>query len=351
MKEKKKVLLICGSNNQTTMMHEVGKHLNDFDCYYTPYYCDGFLKALYKANLLNFTVIGRHHQNRAIEYCSNHGLKIDFEGNANYYDLVITSSDLVIQKNIRGKKIVLVQEGMTDPVNIFYYASRYLGLPRYLASTSTAGLSHAYKLFCVASQGYAEHFISHGVDPRKLCVTGIPNFDNVDTYLNNDFPFSRYVLAATSDARETFKYENRKRTIYNALDIADGRQLIFKLHPNENFRRAEKEINKYAPEAMIYTAGNTNHMIANSDVLITKFSSVVYVGMALGKEVYSDFPVEKLRKMMPIQNGGTSGSRIADMCISVLEEKSFRSVYDSSFASGYKTYEEEYQASVTGDAA
>ncbi len=333
------------------MMHEVGKHLGDFDCYYTPYYCDGFLKALYKANLLNFTVIGRHHQNRAIDYCSSHELKIDFEGDANDYDLIITSSDLIIQKNIRGKKIVLVQEGMTDPVNIFYYASRYLGLPRYLASTSTAGLSHAYKLFCVASLGYAEHFISHGVDPRRLCVTGIPNFDNAESYLNNDFPHRGYVLAATSDARETFKYENRKRTIYNALDIADGRELIFKLHPNEKFQRAVKEIEKYAPKAIIYYTGNTNHMIANSDVLITKFSSVVYVGMALRKEVYSDFPIGKLRKMMPIQNGGTSGSKIANLCISVLEEKPFSSVYDSSPASGYKTYEEEYRASVTGDAA
>lgn len=333
------------------MMHEVGKHLTDYDCYYTPYYCDGFLKALYKANLLDFTVIGRHHQNRAIEYCSNHGLKVDFEGNANDYDLVITSSDLIIQRNIRGKKIVLVQEGMTDPVNIFYYASRYLGLPRYLASTSTAGLSHAYNIFCVASNGYAEHFIKQGVDPRRICVTGIPNFDNVSSYLRNDFPYSGYVLAATSDARETFKYENRKKTIYKALDIACGRDLIFKLHPNENFRRAEKEIKKYAPEAKIFTSGNTNHMIANSEVLITKFSSVVYVGMALEKEVYSDFPVSKLRELVPIQNGGTSGRKIAKLCIALAEGIEFDPVYDTTISSSNRAFEEDYGAGITGDAA
>lgn len=333
------------------MMHEVGKHLNNFDCYYTPYYCDGFLKMLYKANLLNFTVIGKHHQKKAMEYCSNNGLKIDFEGNANDYDLIITSSDLVIQRNIRGKKIILVQEGMTDPVNMFYYASKYLGLPRYLASTSTAGLSHAYEMFCVASPGYAEHFISHGVNPARICVTGIPNFDNVSAYLNNNFPFSGYVLAATSDARETFKYENRKKTIYRALDIADGRDLIFKLHPNEKFKRAAKEIEKYAPKAIIYFSGNTNHMIANSDVLITKFSSVVYVGMALGKEVYSDFPVGKLKKMMPIQNGGASGRRIAGLCTSILEEKPLGSLCGYPYSGNSEHFDHEFSAGVTGDAA
>ena len=244
MKEKKKILLICGSNNQTIMMHKIGMHLSDHDCYYTPYYCDGFLKLLYKANMLSFTVIGKHHQQKAIEYCSMHGLKIDFGGDSNDYDLVITSSDLIIQKNIRNKKIVLVQEGMTDPVNIFYYLSKYLGLPRYMASTSTAGLSHAYDRFFVASQGYAELFINKGCDASKISVTGIPNFDNVNEFRENSFPYKNFVLAATSDARETFKYENRKKFIYKAMDIASGRQLIFKLHPNENFSRAVNEIKK-----------------------------------------------------------------------------------------------------------
>jgi hypothetical protein len=319
LKENKKVLLICGSNNQTTMMHKIGMHLNDYDCYYTPYYCDGFLRLLYKANLLNFTVIGKHHQQKAIEYCSKHELKIDFEGNSNNYDLIITSSDLVIQKNIRGKKIVLVQEGMTDPVNLFYYASKYFGMPRYLASTSTAGLSDAYDMFFVASEGYAEHFMNNGVNPSKLLVTGIPNFDNANEFRNNDFPYKNYVLAATSDARETFKIENRKKFIYKCLKIAKGRKLIFKLHPNENFNRAIKEINKYAPGAEIFTSGNTEHMIANCDVLITKYSTVVYVGLSLGKEVYSDFDMNTLRKMAPIQNGGISGSMIANYCRELIE--------------------------------
>ena len=59
-------------------------------------------------------------------------------------------------------------------------------------------------------------------------------------------------------------------------------------------------------------------MIANCDVLITKFSTLVYTGIALGKEVYSDFPIHELKKLLPIQNGGTSASTIARVCENLL---------------------------------
>ncbi|HEX3075008.1 MAG TPA: CDP-glycerol glycerophosphotransferase family protein, partial [Ignavibacteriales bacterium] len=178
-------------------------------------------------------------------------------------------------------------------------------------STSATGLSDAYDYFCVASEGYKELFIRKGVKKEKLIATGIPNFDDAARHLNNDFPHKHYVLAATSDTRETFKYENRKKFIRHVLDIADGRKVIFKLHPNENVTRATEEINKYAPEAVVYSNGNTNHMIANCDVLITRFSSVVYIGIALGKEVHSEFNLDELKRMTPIQNGGASACNIA----------------------------------------
>jgi hypothetical protein len=200
---------------------------------------------------------------------------------------------------------------MTDPENLMFYLAKYLGFPRYLASTSTTGLSDAYKLFFVASEGYKKLFIKKGVNPNKIIVTGIPNFDNVDKLLQNDFPLKNYVLVATSDSRETFKYENRKKFIQESLKIAGGRQLIFKLHPNENIKRATKEINKYAPHALVYSEENIDHMIANCDVLITKYSSVVYIGIALGKEVYSYFNIDTLKELSPIQNNGSSAEIIA----------------------------------------
>ncbi|HEX2982628.1 MAG TPA: hypothetical protein VHO28_03700 [Ignavibacteriales bacterium] len=308
---KKKILYICGSLNQTTMMHKISAHLNEFDNYFTPYFADGYVGSLEKTGLLNFTILGGQFKENTLKYLNARNLQVDSRGSANNYDLIFTCSDLIIPKSIRGKKLILVQEGMTDPEGIAYHLVKYLKLPRYMASTSATGLSDAYDYFCVASEGYKELFIRKGVKKEKLIATGIPNFDDAARHLNNDFPHKHYVLAATSDTRETFKYENRKKFISHVVDVAGGRKVIFKLHPNENVMRATEEINKYAPEAIVYSNGNTNHMIANCDVLITRFSSVVYIGIALGKEVHSEFNLDELKRMTPIQNGGASACNIA----------------------------------------
>ena len=322
-----KILFICGSINQTKMMHKISLHLKDHECYFTPYYSDGFTKFLSNTSFLDFTILGGQFRKRTIEYLELNNLKIDFEGKQRKYDLVYTCSDLIIPKNILDTKIILVQEGMTDPENLVYHLVKKLKLPRYLASTSTTGLSDAYNKFCVASEGYKEFFIKKGVVASKIEVTGIPNFDNCKEYLNNDFPYKNYILVATSDARETFKYENRKKYIQYAKQIAREKPLIFKLHPNEKFERAIEEINKYAPGSLIYTQGNTEHMIANCNTLITKYSSVVYVGLALGKKVYSEFDVENLNKLIPIQNNGTSAYNISEVGRKLLAEERATNIF------------------------
>src|SRR5262249_43375510 len=130
----------------------------------------------------------------------------------------------------------------------------------------------------------------------------------------NDFPHRNYVLAATSCLRENLKYENRRRFIRKSVEIAGGRKLIFKLHPNENVHRARREISRYAPNALVYAEGNTNHMIANSDVLVTKYSSVVLLAAAMGKEIHCDLDSKWLEQVKPLQNQGTSAKRIAAVC-------------------------------------
>jgi hypothetical protein len=318
---KGKILFICGSLNQTTMMHQISSYLNDYDQYFTPYYSDGVIKALSKTSFLDFSLLGGQFRKRTIDYLTVHNLKVDFEGKNNNYDLVFTCSDLIVPKNIRNKKVILIQEGMTDPENIFYYFVKKFKLPRWMASTSTTGLSDCYDKFCVASEGYRDLFISKGVNPDKIEVTGIPNFDNCIKYIKNDFPHKNYVLVATSDTRETFKLENRKKFIQKAVRIANGRQLIFKLHPNENVERATAEINTYAPGSVVFQKGNTEEMIANSDVLITRYSSVVYVGLALGKEVYSAFDIEELKRLQPVQNDGASAYSISMVARELLQEE------------------------------
>jgi hypothetical protein len=310
---KKKILFICGSLNQTTIMHQIAQNYHDFDCFFTPYYADGFIKKISEAGFLNFTILAGQFFRDCINYLEKNNLNIDYRGEKNKYALVFTGSDLIIPTNILNSKIILVQEGMTDPENLMYHLVKNFKLPRYLASTSTTGLSDKYDRFCVASEGYREFFIRKGINPGKIAVTGIPNYDNCEKYFENSFPYRDFVLVATSDSRETLKYENRKAFIKEALEIANGRQLIFKLHPNENAKRAAKEIKWLIPDALVYSKGNIHEMIANCKVLITKYSTVVYTGLALGKEVHSYFQLDELKKQMPIQNGGTSGKAIAEV--------------------------------------
>lgn len=326
---KKKILLICGSLNQTTMMHQISYYFSEHDCFFTPYYADGFIDKLAQSGYLDWTILGGAFKINTEDYLKKHNLEIDYQGTRHNYDLVLTCSDLIVPKNIRNKKMVLVQEGMTDPKTIGFYLVKWFKIPRYLGNTATFGLSDFFDKFCVASDGYRDLFIANGVNPEKIVVTGIPNYDNCVKYNNNEFPHRNFVLVATSDTRETMRIENRKKFILDALHIAQGKQVIFKLHPNENFDRAIKEINKWAPGALVYTSGNVHEMIANCDVLITKYSTVVYTGIALGKEVYSWFDLDELKRLSPIQNNGNSAYNIAKVCLELLNDISHKKIYSN----------------------
>jgi hypothetical protein len=316
----RKILFIGGSLNQTRMVHAVSKHLQDrYDCYFTSFYSDGLMQGLSERGWLDFTALGGKHLKQSDAYLRQHQLRLDIGGKRNDYDLVVTASDLVIQKNIRDKPIILIQEGITDPITWRFHLVRNLGLPRYLAGTAANGLSGAYRYFCVASEGYKKFFVRNGADPNKILVTGIPNFDNARSFLENDFPHRNYALVATSCIRETFRYDDRKAFIRSAIAKAQSRPLIFKLHPNEKIERAVREIKSLAPDALIFTEGNIEPMIANCDVLITQYSTVSYLGLALGKEVHSYFNLDELRNLAPIQNGGASSLHIAGVCLHVLE--------------------------------
>jgi len=273
--------------------------------------------------LIEFTIAGNKLAERCRSYLQQHGLPIDYQGKNRPYDLVLTGSDLFLPKNIRDNRIVLVQEGMTDPETImFHLVKRFRFLPLWLAvGTSSTGLSDAYQAFCVASEGYRELFIRKGVRPEKIVVTGIPNFDDCQRYCRNDFPYRNYVLVCTSPLREVFRREDRKAFIRNAVEIAGQRRLIFKLHPAENVERATREIRRHAPGAMVFPTGSAEEMIANCDVLITRVSSTALVGLALGKETYSDFDMDELRRLTPVQNR-SAAFNIAKVCRRILEAAS-----------------------------
>ena len=315
----KRILFICGSLNQTTQMHAIAQHLTDFHHAFTPYYCQGLHELLRRAGLLEFTVIGNKLANRCRQYLNDHNLPIDYRGEQRPYDLVLACSDVYLPPNITTTPILLVQEGITDPENfVFKLVQRFRFLPLYLAGTAATGLSNAYHKFCVASPGYRDLFIRKGADPEKIIVTGIPNFDNCQQYLDNDFPHRNYVLACTSPLRETFRREDRPAFIRKVLAIAGDRPVIFKLHPNENIKRAIREINTHAPDARVYADGCAEHMIANCDELVTRFSSTAFVGLALNKPTHCDIDLDFMRRLLPVQNR-SAAANIANVARQLLQ--------------------------------
>jgi len=315
----KRILFICGSMNQTTQMHQIAAHLPEYEQAFTPFYCDGLDELFRRRGWMEFTIIGDKLASRCRTYLKEQNLAIDYQGKSGPFDLVLTCSDVYVQRNTRKTPIVLVQEGITDPETFaFHLVTRLRFLPLWLAGTAATGLSDVYRIFCVASEGYRDFFVRKGVRPEKIVVTGIPNFDDCQRYRASAFPQRNYVLVCTSPLREVCRGEDRKAFIRRAIGIAAGRPLIFKLHPNENAARAIGEIAALAPAAQVFTTGSAEEMIANCDVLITRYSSTAFVGLALGKETYSDVDMAEMRRLMPVQNG-RAAANIAASCRGLLE--------------------------------
>jgi hypothetical protein len=321
----KKILLMTGSINQTMQMTQIARHLPEYDCWFSQIFTDSpLIDFLIKYTDLSENMItGRQFRQKAEEYLRDNSFNIDYKAELNRYDLVIYCSDMLIPIRMQHQKLVWVQEGMTDPKTWKSTLIKKLKLPTYwCGDTSLNGASNICDIYCAASEGYKRHFTEGGTEADKIYVTGIPNYDNLQQHLNNDFKHRGYVMVATSDIRETYRKENRIDFIKNCVKIADGRRLLFKLHPNENIERAVAEIKAHTPEnTLIYWGGNTNDMIANCSELITQYSTVVYVGIALGKKIYSYFDIDTLKSLCPIQNDGVSARNIAGLCRAFVEFK------------------------------
>jgi len=320
-----RVLLICGNRNHTTTMHAIARELADCEVWFTPYYCDpgSALDVLRRAYLLELVALGHAFRRRCLRYLRHHGLAIDLGGARGGYDLVITCSDLIVPSNIAGVPLIGVQEGMIDP-KLFWWSVMerlpWLTLPRWAAGTACTGLSHAYEAYCVASEGYRQDFIERGARADRLVVTGLPNFDDFTRYLRPGHWIEGAVLACTSDGRETFRRDDRKRFIRWALELAGDRPLVFKLHPNERAARAVAEIRRWAPRARTLVCGSGEELAANCHTLITEWSTLAYVGLALGKPTYSYRDLALHRAMMPVQHG-RAARNIADICRDVIARR------------------------------
>jgi hypothetical protein len=305
--ERVRVLFTGGSFNQTTQLWQVAQALprDRFDVWFTPAYADGALALLCRAGLLEWTVLGRRLSERGLAFLRDRGALVDPGGRRGGYGLIVLCQDLIVPRKVRsGARLLLVQEGMTDPDGAAWRLWRRAPfLPRWVAGTATTGLSGAFDRFCVASEGYRDLFAAKGAPREKLVVTGIPNFDDCARYRRNAFPHHGYVLVCSSDSRETFKRHDRGAFLRRAVAIAAGRPRVWKLHPNEKAERATREIRAVAPGATVHATGSAEEMVANCEALVCEYSSLAYVGLALGKEVHSWFDLDHLRRLLPEQHG------------------------------------------------
>jgi len=316
-----RILFICGNHNHTTMMHAIARELPECDRWFTPYYCDDgtVIDWMRRLHMLEFVALGHAFRRKCLAYLAANDLQIDLGGRGGY-DLVITCSDLLVPKNIPPTPLIGVQEGMIDP-QLFWWKVMHLlprlKLPRWAAGTACTGLSHAYIKYCVASEGYRRDFIARGAHADRLVVTGLPNFDSFARHVRRGHWVEGHVLACTSDGRETFRRDDRKTFIQWARDIAGERPLVFKFHPNENMDRAIREVRRWAPNAHYVTSGSGEELAANCHSLVTEWSTLAYVGLALGKPTYSYRDLERHRAMLPLQHG-RGAANIAMVCRDVL---------------------------------
>src|ERR1700748_3307243 len=107
---RKKILFITGSITQTSQMHQIAQHLQQYDCWFSQLFPDsGFLKAILKHTpLANGTVLTGQFKERSENYLKEHGLQIDYGGELNAYDLVVNCTDLIVAEKFRKTKTVWV---------------------------------------------------------------------------------------------------------------------------------------------------------------------------------------------------------------------------------------------------
>jgi hypothetical protein len=320
MKDRKKIICLVGSLNQTKQLHLISNYLkDDYDIYFTQLFGDGmFLKMVAESGIVDNTVFGRNSSFtlNSRDYIESNNLNYDYRANSRgiNYDLALLSTDMIVPKEFRKIKTIWVQEGMIDKLGSMSRLVKKVGLPEFFTGdTSLNGTSNRADIYCSMSFGYKDYFSQWGTKKEKILVTGVPNFDNIDEFKNDSYHESGFILIATSDIRELGGNENRTDFFEKCVKIANGRKVIYKPHPNESRERVTKELMQVIPNAEIIYKPILDTLIAHCDTLITQWSSSVYVGLVLGKTVYSYFPMEELEAKKPIQNGGKSAEIIANI--------------------------------------
>src|ERR1700758_5806078 len=95
--QKKKILFVIGTPNQTTQMHQISKYLDEqFDCYFSQIFSNhSVFETVVKTGILNHTIFAGEIKQKADKYLAENNLKNDYQGKIykNKYDLVVMCTD------------------------------------------------------------------------------------------------------------------------------------------------------------------------------------------------------------------------------------------------------------------
>ena len=103
-----------------------GAELYEHECVFTPFYADGLLRFLAENGLLDFTTLGGRAMRMTEAYLLEQGLTVDDARGRGPLRPGGHGHRPRGPPNVRGRPVVLVQEGMTDPEDWRYHLVRRL---------------------------------------------------------------------------------------------------------------------------------------------------------------------------------------------------------------------------------
>lgn len=166
------ILFVCGSPERAEALHRIANELGECRVWFTAYYGGPLVTMLRELGLLEHTAAGKGPGERCLRYLRSHHLPIDLGGRRGRYDLIVTSSDLVLPANVRGHRLVVVG---TRSVQRTVAAERFMwriaqGLSRWLGTDPRGARCRV----CVASNEDRDFFLDLGVSEERIVATGVP---------------------------------------------------------------------------------------------------------------------------------------------------------------------------------
>ncbi len=162
------ILFVCGSARQTREMHQIAQELSNCRVWFTPYYGGTLLTMLRELGMLERTIAGNRLGQECLGYLRNHHLPIDLDGRRARYDLVVTCSDLVLARNTRGRRLVVVHNGRLG-------VSHLLGSR--IAHRLSRWLGQSPSRWCVTSEADRESLRRLGFPGERITVIGSAGHD------------------------------------------------------------------------------------------------------------------------------------------------------------------------------